>query len=55
MRTEKYTVVGKLLRPGEEPSSYSDEEDETTPIANISASEPAATTPAVTTDKPKAE
>lgn len=25
---EKYEYVGRLLRPGEEPSSYSDEEDE---------------------------
>lgn len=27
--TEKYEYVGRLLRPGEEPTSYSDEEDET--------------------------
>lgn len=26
--SEKYTLVGKLLRPGEEPTSYSDEESE---------------------------
>jgi len=26
--SEKYDVVGKLLKPGEEPSNYSDEEDE---------------------------
>jgi len=27
---EKYEYVGRLLRPGEQPNSYSDEEDETT-------------------------
>lgn len=26
--SEKYTLVGKLLRPGEEPTNYSDEEEE---------------------------
>ena len=26
--SEKYSFVGKLLRPGEEPTSYSDEDDE---------------------------
>ena len=26
--TEKYEFVGKLLKPGEEPNNYSDEEDE---------------------------
>lgn len=26
---EKYELVGRLLKPGEEPTSYSDEEDET--------------------------
>jgi len=26
--SEKYTLVGKLLKPGEEPTSYSDEESE---------------------------
>lgn len=25
---EKYDLVGKLLKPGEKPTSYSDEEDE---------------------------
>lgn len=25
---EKYDLVGKLLKPGEQPTSYSDEEDE---------------------------
>lgn len=30
---EKYQLVGRLLRPNEEPASYSDEEEETTPIA----------------------
>lgn len=26
--TEKYDLVGRLLRPGEEPTNYSEEEDE---------------------------
>lgn len=26
---ERYHVVGKLLKPGEEPTSYSDDEEET--------------------------
>lgn len=30
---EKYLVVGKLLKPGEEHTSYSDEEDESTAAA----------------------
>lgn len=25
---EKYDLVGKLLKPGEQPTNYSDEEDE---------------------------
>lgn len=28
MLTEKYSVVGKLLRPGEQPTNYSDEDDD---------------------------
>ena len=27
--SEKYTLVGKLLKPGEQPSSYSDDDDVT--------------------------
>lgn len=34
---EKYLVVGKLLKPGEEPTSYSDEEDETATSAATDA------------------
>lgn len=58
--SEKYEYVGRLLRPGEQPTSYSDEEDETTgsesknskdDIKNINSSE-AAPAPA---DKPKDE
>lgn len=26
--TEKYDLVGRLLKPGEQPTNYSDEEDE---------------------------
>ena len=26
--SEKYTLVGKLLKPGEEPTSYSEEEED---------------------------
>lgn len=33
--TEKYEFVGRLLRPGEQPINYSDEEDE----SNASSSE----------------
>lgn len=32
---EKYEFVGRLLKPGEQPTSYSDEEDE----SNASSSE----------------
>lgn len=58
---EKYEYVGRLLRPGEEPNSYSDEEEESseTPAAkanktdedikNLNSSSTAAT------DKPKDE
>jgi hypothetical protein len=27
--TEKYDVVGRLLKPGEEPTNYSDDEEDT--------------------------
>jgi len=29
MLTEKYDVVGRLLKPGEEPTNYSDDEEDT--------------------------
>ena len=32
--SEKYTLVGKLLRPGEEPTSYSDEESESSEVGD---------------------
>lgn len=46
--TEKYDYVGRLLRPGEKPTNYSDEEDESESskagnkpddILNVSASD----------------
>lgn len=58
--TEKYEYVGRLLRPGEEPNSYSDEEDEssesakgnkTDDITNINSTD--ASAPA--SEKPKDE
>lgn len=33
--SEKYTYVGKLLKPGEQPTSYSDEEDDEDDIEEI--------------------
>lgn len=33
---EKYEYVGRLLKPGEEPASYSDEEDENQQDSNTS-------------------
>lgn len=41
--SEKYEFVGKLLKPGEEPTNYSDEEDESS----------AATTAGGAGDRPK--
>jgi len=42
---EKYEYVGRLLRPGEEPNNYSDEEEETPNESNTSnKSEPAIST-----------
>lgn len=32
--SEKYSLVGKLLRPGEEPTSYSDEESESSEVGD---------------------
>lgn len=58
--TEKYEYVGRLLRPGEEPNSYSDEEEESSEsskanknedITNINSTDASATA----TDKPKNE
>lgn len=67
-KLEKYEYVGRLLRPGEEPNSYSDEEDESSEstaakankseenIKNLnSSSTTTATTTATATDKPKDE
>lgn len=34
---EKYEYVGRLLRPGEEPNSYSDEEEESSESASNKA------------------
>lgn len=34
--TEKYEYVGRLLKPGEEPASYSDEEDDNQQDSNTS-------------------
>lgn len=31
---EKYEYVGRLLKPGEEPASYSDEEDDNQQFSN---------------------
>ncbi|XP_055619394.1 membrane-associated progesterone receptor component 1-like [Toxorhynchites rutilus septentrionalis] len=55
---EKYVFVGRLLKPGEEPTSYSDEEEETpndtsTPSATESASAPAATATITTAPAPR--
>lgn len=48
--SEKYEFVGRLLRPGEEPTNYSDEEDE----SNTSETKQKEETEAGG-DKPKAE
>lgn len=45
---EKYLLVGRLLKPGEQPTNYSDE-DEDTPNESTPTAEPAAAT---TTDAP---
>jgi len=56
---EKYDYVGRLLRPGEEPTSYSDEEEET-PIESSTNSSKSSNKsdvtngpPAASSDKPK--
>lgn len=57
--TEKYEYVGRLLRPGEEPNNYSDEEEDssesakgkTEDITNINSTSDSATA----SDKPKNE
>lgn len=48
--SEKYEFVGRLLRPGEEPTNYSDEEDE----SNTSEAKQKEETEA-SGDKPKVE
>lgn len=40
--SEKYTIVGRLLKPGEEPASYSDEENETDTSKDTSSAKPKA-------------
>ncbi|KAJ3658201.1 hypothetical protein Zmor_009955 [Zophobas morio] len=35
---EKYDLVGKLLKPGEQPTNYSDDEEDETPTANAEKS-----------------
>lgn len=47
--TEKYEYVGRLLKPGEEPASYSDEEDDNQQDSNTSNKSSDAS------EKPKAE
>lgn len=42
MFSEKYDLVGRLLKPGEQPTNYSDEEEESPAVV-----------PAGTGDKPK--
>lgn len=39
MIVEKYEYVGRLLRPGEEPNSYSDEEEESSESVKASKTE----------------
>lgn len=48
--SEKYEFVGRLLRPGEEPTNYSDEEDESNAVEAKPKEEADAGG-----DKPKAE
>lgn len=60
LNAEKYEYVGRLLRPGEEPNSYSDEEEESSEsvkanksedITNINSTDASNTA----SDKPKEE
>lgn len=37
--TEKYSVVGKLLRPGDQPTNYSDEDDDVSTDKQLGESE----------------
>lgn len=52
--SEKYEYVGRLLRPGEEPNSYSDEEDESSESAKASKSEDITNITDATTATPQA-
>uniref|UniRef100_A0A182R175 Cytochrome b5 heme-binding domain-containing protein n=1 Tax=Anopheles farauti TaxID=69004 RepID=A0A182R175_9DIPT len=45
---EKYYVVGRLLKPGEKPTNYSDEDEDTTPAEGASNVVRKRTTPAAT-------
>lgn len=51
---EKYILVGRLLKPGEQPTNYSDE-DEDTPNESTPTAEPAAVTTTDTPPSPKPE
>lgn len=60
LNTEKYEYVGRLLRPGEEPNSYSDEEEESSELGKANKSEDikninSTDAPTATSDKPKDE
>lgn len=57
---EKYVLVGRLLKPGEQPTSYSDEDEDTpnesstpTTAAGASSTESSKTTPAAAPASPK--
>lgn len=58
---EKYVLVGRLLKPGEQPTSYSDEDEDTpnesstptTAAAGASSTESSKTTPAAAPASPK--
>lgn len=50
---EKYVLVGRLLKPGEQPTNYSDE-DEDTPNENTPTAEPAVAGAAATPASPAA-
>lgn len=53
--SEKYEYVGRLLRPGEEPTSYSDEEEESPNESNNSNKSDITNANATTAEKSKDE
>jgi membrane-associated progesterone receptor component len=56
MFTEKYDYVGRLLKPGEKPTNYSDEEDESSVSPQTTAtSSPQPQEEQPQQDKPKSE